>query len=67
MRLYGRVNPKCSRKIERAELEAQQDPVERGKRLRAMRDRQEAITLDGTSAEPLGEGFTVARLVQVPE
>jgi len=48
------------------ELRDQADPVERGRRLRAYHERCLAATLDGTSAEPLGDGFQSARLVGIP-
>lgn len=67
MLLYGRVSPKCSLELERAELRDQNDPRERGRRLRELRARQEANTLDGTTAEPMGDGFSVARVVSIPE
>lgn len=49
------------RHVVEAELRDQSNPVVRGQRLRALRDRREAITLDGTTAEPLGDTFTIAR------
>jgi hypothetical protein len=47
------------------ELRAQADPEERARRLRAYKERCEAVTLDGETCEPLGDGFVSARLVDV--
>ena len=52
--------------IER-ELRAQASMQERGRRLRAYHERCLAATLDGTSAEPLGDGFVSARVIGIPE
>ncbi len=48
------------------ELRAQNDPHERGRRLTAWKERCLAATLDGTTAEPIGDGFQSARLVGIP-
>jgi hypothetical protein len=49
------------------ECRAQNDPKERARRLLAYKERCLAATIDGTTAMPLGEGFTSARLVDVRE
>ena len=51
--------------IER-ELAEQADMRERGRRLTAWKERCLAATLDGTTAEPIGDGFQSARLVGIP-
>ena len=48
------------------ELREQADPKERGRRLTAWKERCLAATLDGTTAEPIGDGFQSARLVGIP-
>ena len=50
-----------------AELRDQADYAVRGERLRARADRILAATLDGTTADPLGDGFQSARLVGIPQ
>jgi len=41
----------------RQEVEDQRDPRVRGQRLRAWKRRCDALTLQGDTLEPLGEGF----------
>jgi len=52
MPISGHISPEA-----RQELEDQLDPRVRGARLRAWKRRCDALTLQGDTLEPLGEGF----------
>ena len=50
--------PRVHSPLERQEGRDSRDMAIRGQRLRAWRARVQALTVDGATAEPLGEGFT---------
>lgn len=56
----------CGQGLIDYELSQQANMRERGRRLTAWRDRVLAATLDGETADPLGDGYQSARLVGIP-
>ena len=56
----------CGQSMIDYELRQQANMKERGRRLTAYKERCLAATLDGETADPLGDGFQSARLVGIP-